>query len=610
MTLLDYTILTAIDARPVEVLIRDEFTSSANDATFDLLLGLNSSREVNFDWVESSDFEEESEASFDFVNKGTVLSFKDSVVTIKGLEGVKANELIYFDTGASGVALNLEYSIVKALVFGGPKSVRTSETVTRSKVVMRVGVGHSILSRIVDPLGKPIDGYGDIAYEDYHSIERKAPGVITRKKINEPVETGVKVVDALVPIGRGQRELILGDRKTGKTTIAMDTILSQLSAIKKLNAPVCCVYVAIGKRMSEIVRLSRMLESFGALQYTAFVVARSSDPASLQYIAPYSACTMAEFFTYKGKHALIVYDDLTRHADAYRQISLLLRRPVGREAYPGDIFYLHSRLLERAVKLHAGLGDGSLTALPVVETIQGDVSAYIPTNVISITDGQIYLDLNRHQEGIRPAVDPGISVSRVGSAAQAKMMKKLAGSLKLELAQFREVEQFSKFGSELDATTRLMLFRSRAMVSILKQPRNRPLTSFEQVILLYMTSTKQFENALADGLSVSLPAYIASLNTFLVRCAFFDPFTEVLEGETVINAKVLKRLFDEHNSTFFSRTNLGHQSNELRQVYLFSRALCHGNMELLAMAIVCNQTWLEQNGYSSERDVKEGKVTF
>lgn len=284
-------------------------------------------------------------------NVGVVVSFKDSVVTIRGITGVKSNELLYFEGGASGIALNLEYFIVKALVFGGPNSVRTSETVTRSNRVMSVGVGMNLLGRIISPLGMPLDGVGDIAFTSFENIEKKAPGVITRKKISEPIQTGIKVIDSLVPIGRGQRELILGDRKTGKTTIAMDTILTQLQASVELGTPVVCVYVAIGKRMSEIVRLSRMLAEQGAMFYTTIMVARASDPASLQFIAPYAACSMAEYFTYEGRHALIIYDDLTRHADAYRQISLLLRRPVGREAYPGDIFYLHSRLLERAVKL-------------------------------------------------------------------------------------------------------------------------------------------------------------------------------------------------------------------------------------------------------------------
>lgn len=443
-------------------------------------------------------------------DNGVVKSFKDSVVTIIGLRGVQANELIYFEGGAAGIALNLEYSIVKALVFGNANSVRTSELVTRSKVVMRVGVGPNILGRILDPLGSAIDGLGEIEFEAFQPIERKAPGVITRKKINQSVETGLKVVDALVPIGRGQRELILGDRKTGKTTIAIDSILNQAGALKKFSDPIACVYVAIGKRMSEIVRLQRLLRERGAMYYTAFVVARASDPASLQFIAPYSACTMAEYFTYLGMHSLIIFDDLTRHADAYRQLSLLLRRPVGREAYPGDIFYLHSRLLERAVKLGFLYGNGSLTALPVVETVQGDVSAYIPTNVISITDGQIYLDLNRHQEGTRPAVDPGLSVSRVGSSAQAVLMKKLSGSLKLDLAQFREVEQFSKFGSELDPATRALLFRGKLMVKLMQQPRNQPITSFEATLTLLVSQNSFYKENILPLEYLDSDVYFAS----------------------------------------------------------------------------------------------------
>jgi F-type H+-transporting ATPase subunit alpha len=473
----------------------------------DLLLDIQSKESSSFDFIADESLSGTASSLPCSEDTGFVLSFKDSVVTIKGIDGVKANELIYFEGGASGVALNLEYHIVKALVFGGQNSVRTSESVKRSHIVMCVGVGKGVLGRILDPLGKALDGHGDVKFESYVNIEKKAPGVITRKKISEPLGTGLKVVDSLVPIGRGQRELILGDRKTGKTTIAIDAILSQIESAKKLSDIVVCIYVAIGKRMSEIVRLAKLLDLRGALAYTSLVVARASDPASLQFIAPYSACTMAEYFTYIGRHSLIVYDDLSRHADAYRQISLLLRRPVGREAYPGDVFYLHSRLLERAVKMHLSLGGGSLTALPIVETIQGDVSAYIPTNVISITDGQIYLDLNRHQEGVRPAVDPGLSVSRVGSAAQVKLMKNLAGSLKLSLAQFREVEQFSKFGSELDPTTRKLLAKGQLMVEFLKQPRNQPVSLYKQLMLFFVSSNKFFEDVILDNRSLSSSSY-------------------------------------------------------------------------------------------------------
>lgn len=495
--------------------------------------------------IDSTNYFLDSEHGYDEFDNGVVVAFKDSVVTISGLRGVQVNELIYFECGASGLALNLEYGITKALVFGSSNSVKTLERVRRSEFVMQVGVGAQVLGRILNPLGVAIDGLGDIRFEVFRPIEKKAPGVITRKKINEPIETGLTVVDSLVPIGRGQRELILGDRKTGKTTVAIDTILNQILVCQKLREMVSCIYVAIGKRMSEIVKLSRTLELAGASKYTAVVVARASDPASLQFIAPYSACTMAEYFTYLGYHALIIYDDLSRHADAYRQISLLLRRPVGREAYPGDIFYLHSRLLERAVKLSIKLGAGSLTSLPVVETIQGDVSAYIPTNVISITDGQIYLDLIRHQEGIRPAVDPGISVSRVGSSAQAKMMKRLAGTLKLELAQFREVEQFSKFGSELDPTTLKLLFRGRRMVEILKQERNNPLNMYKQLFLLYVSSTTFFDRNSLEEVGVSLDEYFFDLCAFVELSIIFSHSKFIMESQGEVRAE-FSQLVEAH----------------------------------------------------------------
>lgn len=527
-------------------------SSKQDRAIYDLISSCGSSYNEYGSWENSSEFlfgDDVDTSSND--DTGIVMSFKDSVVTISGLNGVQANELIYFEGGASGVALNLEYNIVKALVFGGANSVRTSESVSRSNVVMRVGVGQVILGRIVNPLGVAIDGLGDIKFETFRPIEQKAPGVITRKKINQPIETGLKVVDSLVPIGRGQRELILGDRKTGKTTIAIDAILNQMEAQKKFSDAVSCIYVAIGKRMAEIVRLYKLLQSRGAMPYTALVVARASDPASLQFIAPYSACTMAEYFTYSGDHALIIYDDLSRHADAYRQISLLLRRPVGREAYPGDIFYLHSRLLERAVKLDLAYGGGSLTALPVVETVQGDVSAYIPTNVISITDGQIYLDLNRHQEGVRPAVDPGLSVSRVGSSAQAKMMKKLAGSLKLELAQFREVEQFSKFGSELDPTTRKLLLRGKLMVNLLKQDRNSPLPTYKQIVMFYISSSKFFEENVASNPEINVDAYFANLFLFLELITLMMPSKIAFERQSSVDHILMEDLLKAHLFFFF-----------------------------------------------------------
>lgn len=421
---------------------------------------------------------------------GEILSIKDSVVIISGLHGVKSSELLEFDCAASteklmGMALNLEYNFVKALTFGNEKILRAGYIVRRTYRVVSVVTHPSILGRVVDPLGRPLDGEAPILGADddqwVRNIEIKAPGVIERKRVTESLETGIKMVDSLVPIGRGQRELIIGDKKTGKTTIAIDTILNQ----KNTKVPVVCVYVSIGKRMAEIARMVKLLKSKGALSYTVIVASRASDPASLQYIAPYAGCTMAEAFRDAGQAALIVYDDLSRHADIYRQIALLLRRPVGREAYPGDVFYLHSRLLERASKLSDNLGGGSLTALPIIETLQGDVSAYIPTNVISITDGQIYLDAVKHQEGFRPAVDPGISVSRIGSAAQSKSMRALAGSLKLKLAQYREVEEFSKFGSDLDPVTKKTLDEGAKLTELLKQSKHNPLEIYKQVVLLY-----------------------------------------------------------------------------------------------------------------------------
>jgi proton translocating ATP synthase F1 alpha subunit len=405
--------------------------------------------------------------------------------------------LVKFPNDILGVALNLEKDLVRILVFGEIKEVFVGMKVLRTTLVLNINVNLDVLGNVVNPLGKSLFSSkinhkvsSDLTFlpemdgNFSKKVEVKAPGVIYRKKINEPLETGIKIIDSLVPIGRGQRELILGDRKTGKTSIAIDTILHQ----KNVLNPVICVYVAIGKRMSEVIRIYNLLKKFDCMKYTCIVVGGISDPASLQYLAPYSGCTIGEFFRDFGYDSLVIYDDLTKHADIYRQISLLLRRPVGREAYPGDVFYLHSRLLERSAKLSDDLGSGSLTALPIIETLQGDVSAYIPTNVISITDGQIYLDLVKHQMGVRPAVDPGLSVSRVGSAAQNKIMKKFAGSLKLQLAQFREVEGFSKLGSELDSVTKAILTKGKMYVNLLKQSVNKPCLMVKQIILLYLAN--------------------------------------------------------------------------------------------------------------------------
>jgi len=467
-------------------------------------------------------FSKEMGNSYNESNSGIVIGFKDAVVTISGLLNVQLNEMIRFEGGASGLILSLEETTVRGIVFTGAAGIVTGTRVYRTNNVMVVGVGDAVLGRVVNALGEPLDGKSPIAFSDYMRVERKAPGVITRKKVSEPLITGLKIVDALVPIGKGQRELILGDRKTGKTTIAIDTILNQRLLAELGETALFCFYVAVGKRMSEIMRIAKMLNKRGSMAYTTIVGAPASDPASLQYLAPYTACTMAEFFTYRGGHSLIIYDDLSKHADAYRQLALLLRRPVGREAYPGDVFYLHSRLLERAVKMNADYLSGSLTALPVVETVQGDVSAYIPTNVISITDGQIYLDLNLHQEGVRPAVDAGLSVSRVGSSAQYKSMKALAGSLKLELAQYREVAQFSKFGSELDAATRKILSKGKLLIEILKQPRNLPLVVYKQVLLLFAASSGFLDILSENG--IALFDYERSLYTFLDASYIVLPF--------------------------------------------------------------------------------------
>lgn len=463
-----------------------------------------------------------SEKDTDDTEVGRVVEFKDAVVTLVGLRNIQLNEMVRFEGGASGLILSLEENTARGIVFTGVSSIVVGTKAYRTNSVMVVGVGEALLGRIVNALGEPLDGKYKIAYEDYMQVERKAPGVITRKKVSEPLITGLKIVDAIVPIGRGQRELILGDRKTGKTTIAVDAILNQRLLAEQGESTLICFYVAVGKRLSDVLSIYKTLQQKGASSYTTIVAASASDPASLQYLAPYSACTMAEYFTYKGGHALIVYDDLTKHADAYRQLALLLRRPVGREAYPGDVFYLHSRLLERAVKMNADYLGGSLTALPVVETVQGDVSAYIPTNVISITDGQIYLDLNLHQEGVRPAVDAGLSVSRVGSSAQYKSMKALAGSLKLELAQYREVAQFSKFGSELDAATQKILANGLLLIEILKQPRNLPLVIYKQVLLLYAASSG-FLEVLAKN-NINLYDYERSLYAFLDTSYIVLPF--------------------------------------------------------------------------------------
>ncbi|PZP86207.1 MAG: F0F1 ATP synthase subunit alpha [Azospirillum brasilense] len=418
---------------------------------------------------------------------GRVVSVGDGIATVYGLENVQAGEMVEFADGTTGMALNLETDSVGVVLFGSDKGVKEGSTVKRSGAIVDVPVGEGLLGRVVDPLGNPIDGKGPIKSKERRRVELKAPGIISRKSVHEPVQTGIKSIDALVPVGRGQRELIIGDRQTGKTAIAIDTILNQkaINEGSDESKKLFCVYVAIGQKRSTVAQVVKKLEETGAMKYTIVVASTASEPAPLQYLAPYAGCAMGEWFRDNGKHALIIYDDLSKQAVAYRQMSLLLRRPPGREAYPGDVFYVHSRLLERAAKMSDEAGAGSLTALPVIETQAGDVSAYIPTNVISITDGQIFLETELFYKGVRPAVNVGLSVSRVGSAAQVKAMKQVAGSIKLELAQFREMEAFAQFGSDLDASTQKLLARGARLTELLKQPQYSPLQMEEQVCVLY-----------------------------------------------------------------------------------------------------------------------------
>jgi F-type H+-transporting ATPase subunit alpha len=418
---------------------------------------------------------------------GTVLSVGDGIARIYGLDNVQAGEMVEFDNGTKGMALNLEADNVGVVIFGSDAAIREGSTVKRTGTIVDVPIGKGLLGRVVDALGNPIDGKGPIEATERRRVEVKAPGIIPRKSVHEPVQTGLKALDALVPIGRGQRELIIGDRQTGKTAVALDTFINQKNINKsgKESEKLYCIYVAIGQKRSTVAQIVRALEENGAMEYSIVVAATASEPAPLQFLAPYTGCAMGEYFRDNGMHAVIVYDDLSKQAVAYRQMSLLLRRPPGREAYPGDVFYLHSRLLERAAKMNEDNGAGSLTALPVIETQAGDVSAYIPTNVISITDGQIFLETDLFYQGIRPAINVGLSVSRVGSAAQTKAMKKVAGSIKLELAQYREMAAFAQFGSDLDASTQKLLARGARLTELLKQPQFQPMPIEEQVASIY-----------------------------------------------------------------------------------------------------------------------------
>ena len=426
----------------------------------------------------------------DVAEVGSVISIGDGISRVHGIEGAMAGEMLEFTHGVFGIALNLEEESVGAVLLGDYKQIKEGDIVKRTGRIISVPVGDAMLGRVVNALGQPIDGKGPLATKEFSPIERIAPGVVDRQPVKEPLQTGLKAIDGMVPIGRGQRELIIGDRQTGKTAVAVDAIINQR------GKDVICIYNAIGQKQSTVAQVVRTLEEFDAMSYTVVVAATASDPAPMLYIAPYSACTIGEFFRDSGRHALVVYDDLSKHAQSYREISLLLRRPPGREAYPGDVFYLHSRLLERAAKLNASQGGGSLTALPIIETQAGDLSAYIPTNVISITDGQIFLESDLFHQGVRPAINVGNSVSRVGGSAQIKAMRQVAGSLRLDLAQYRELAAFAQFGSDLDKGTQAQLNRGRRLVEILKQPQYQPVPVEKQVAIVY-AATKGFIDPVA-----------------------------------------------------------------------------------------------------------------
>jgi F-type H+-transporting ATPase subunit alpha len=463
-------------------------------------------------------------AEADVAEVGQVLSIGDGIARIYGLDKVQAGEMVEFANGMKGMALNLETDNVGVVVFGDDSGIREGDMVKRTGAIVEVPVGRGLLGRVVDALGNPIDGKGPLTDVKRTRVEVKAPGIIPRKSVHEPVQTGLKAIDALVPVGRGQRELIIGDRQTGKTAVAIDTILNQkgVNAGTDESKKLYCIYVAVGQKRSTVAQIVKTLQDYGALDYSIVVAATASEPAPLQFLAPYAGCAMGEFFRDNGMHGLMVYDDLSKQAVAYRQMSLLLRRPPGREAYPGDVFYLHSRLLERAAKLNEAHGAGSLTALPIVETQAGDVSAYIPTNVISITDGQIFLETDLFYRGIRPAINVGLSVSRVGSAAQIKAMKQVAGRIKLELAQYREMASFAQFSSDLDPATQRLLARGSRLTELLKQPQFSPLPVEEQVVSIFagvrgyldkidVADVNRFEASLLAELRAKSPDILASI---------------------------------------------------------------------------------------------------
>jgi len=480
---------------------------------------------------------------------GQVLSVGDGIARAYGLDNVQAGEMVEFENGVRGMALNLETDNVGIVIFGNDREIKEGQTVKRTRAIVDVPVGKAMLGRVVDALGNPIDGKGAIKATERRRVDVKAPGIIPRKSVHEPMATGLKAVDALIPIGRGQRELIIGDRQTGKTAIALDTILNQkpLNAQPDEKIKLYCVYVAVGQKRSTVAQFVKVLEEQGALEYSIIIAATASDPAPMQFLAPFSGCTMGEYFRDNGMHAVIIYDDLSKQAVSYRQMSLLLRRPPGREAYPGDVFYLHSRLLERAAKMNDANKAGSLTALPIIETQANDVSAYIPTNVISITDGQIFLETDLFYQGIRPAVNVGLSVSRVGSSAQTKAMKKVAGRIKGELAQYREMAAFAQFGSDLDATTQRLLNRGARLTELLKQPQFSPLKMEEQVVVIYAGV-----NGYLDPLPVNrVRAFEEGLLT-LLRSKNADILDDIRKTSdlTEATAAKLKGVVDGHAKAF------------------------------------------------------------
>ncbi len=485
----------------------------------------------------------------DVAEVGQVLSVGDGVARIYGLDNVQAGEMVEFPGGIKGMTLNLEVDNVGVVIFGEDRGIKEGDIVKRTGEIVDVPVGRGLLGRVVDALGNPIDGKGPIESSERRRVEVKAPGIIPRKSVHEPMQTGLKAIDALIPIGRGQRELIIGDRQTGKTAIALDTIINQkpINQGSDESKKLYCIYVAIGQKRSSVAKFVKILEDQGALEYSIVVAATASEPAPLQFLAPYTGCTMGEFFRDNGAHAVIIYDDLSKQAVSYRQMSLLLRRPPGREAYPGDVFYLHSRLLERAAKMGDAAGNGSLTALPVIETQAGDVSAYIPTNVISITDGQIFLETGLFYKGIRPALNVGLSVSRVGSAAQVKAMKQVAGTIKLELAQFREMEAFSQFASDLDAATQRLLARGSRLTELLKQPQYSPLAVEEQVAVIFAGVRGYLDKVAVNKVTAFEAQLLAKL-----RAEGADILSAIRDEQVISDAteEKLKSFLDSFTKTF------------------------------------------------------------